>query len=177
MLWFDLTNCHLFCKFFDSKKLRHTFYTYNLFTCSMDPSGPVHKLLHYFPLVACLTCSLIGKDAYDYIAPTCDYKCLNQWNYYMFFCCDLFKNPLCLVDLLFQSEEAGRSVCGQNWIVWVSAHTSGITFNSIIILPIFEELVALWDKKAINNTRLIIKKSISCHAFCLKWSTDQLKIG
>ena len=45
--------------------------------------------------------------------------------------------------LLFESEEAGSSVCRQNGVIRVCAHASGVTLNGIIILPFFKQLITL----------------------------------
>lgn len=49
--------------------------------------------------------------------------------------------------LLFKSEEAGCSVSGQNGVVGVGGHASGIALDSVVIQSILEKLVTLRKKK------------------------------
>lgn len=59
--------------------------------------------------------------------------------------------------LLFKSEEAGCTVCGQNGVVWVCTHAFGIALNGIIILSIFEKRVTL--RKQENQGEQLLEKS------------------
>ena len=45
--------------------------------------------------------------------------------------------------------EAGGPVRGEDGVVGVSAHPSGVTLNGVVVLPLSEQRVAL--KEVINN--------------------------
>lgn len=52
-----------------------------------------------------------------------------------------------MLDVLFESEEGGGSVCGKHRVVGICTHPPGVTLNGIIILSIFEKCITLKVQK------------------------------
>lgn len=58
-----------------------------------------------------------------------------------------------MCDLLLESEEGGGSVRGQDGVVRVRLHPSGVAFDGRVVIPVFEKPVTLTTNSATIHSR------------------------